>query len=156
RAGELRERQHWHVQLARQPLQPPADLRDLLHAVLVSLAAATTLRQLQVVHDEEIEPPLQHQPARFAAYLDQWDARRVVDVDVGLREPPHRLTDAPPLVVIYPARAQPLLVYPRVHREQARDQLLLAHLQAEDPHAVSVPEGCIVRQRQSKRGVVDD
>ncbi len=91
---------------------------------------------------------LHHQPPRLAAHLHHRDARRVVDVDVGLGESASRLADALPLLVADVASAQLLLVHARIHREQARDQLLFAHLQTEDGNIVPMAQRCIVSKRK--------
>ena len=94
------------------------------------------MHQLEIVHDQEIETAFHHQAARLAAHLDQCDAGCIVDVDIGLGEPRHRLADALPLLVVDVPRAQSLLVHASIHREQARHELLPAHLQTEDGDGV--------------------
>src|SRR5581483_10875728 len=58
--------------------------------------------------------------------------------------------------VVDVAGAQLRLIYTRIHREEARDQLLLAHLQAKDSNAMPVAQRGVVGQRKRERCVVDD
>jgi hypothetical protein len=50
------------LQLLRHLLERAADVGDLLLAALVAAAAA---HELEVVHDEEVQAPLELQPARL-------------------------------------------------------------------------------------------
>ncbi len=154
RARELRQREHRHVELAGQGFQAAADLRDLLDAVLVAAAAPAALHELQIVDDHQRKAVLHHQAARLAAHLHQRDGGRIVDVDVGLGETAHRIADALPLVVVQVARAQAALIHPGVHRKQARDELFLAHLQAEDGHALAEAQRRIMRQGERQGRVM--
>src|SRR5262245_52276122 len=58
RAGELRQCENRNVQLLGHFLERARDLGDLLLATLVP---AATLHQLEVVHDDEVEPALELQ-----------------------------------------------------------------------------------------------
>ncbi len=68
RARELRERDHRHAQLAREDLQPAAQLAHGRHARVIATVGA---HQLQVVDDDQPQPvlALAVQPARLRADL---------------------------------------------------------------------------------------
>ena len=76
--------QHRDVQVAREHLQVPRDLRHLLHAVL---DGSPGRHQLDVVDDDQPEVRLlRFQPSRLRADLHHRDRAGVVDVDRRLRE----------------------------------------------------------------------
>ena len=89
RAAELGDGDHRHLQLAREDLQPAADLAHLLDA---AVADAVRPHQLEVVDDDQAEAAaallLRVQAARLRAQLE--------DVDVGgVVDPERRLARAP-------------------------------------------------------------
>ena len=83
-AVQLRNGDHRDVQLLGEVLQAAADLRHLLRPVLVPPAGPGD--ELQVVHDEEVDPVLQREPLRFGADLQHGQVRRVVDIDGSFGE----------------------------------------------------------------------
>jgi hypothetical protein len=83
-AVQLRDRDDWDVQFLCEVLQPAADLRHLLGAVLVSLARSG--HELQVVHNEEVDPMLQGKTLGFCPDLQHGQVRGVVDVNGGIGE----------------------------------------------------------------------
>src|SRR3546814_19266977 len=62
RTAELRERQHRHIEILGQRLEPAADLGDFLHAI-VAAAAPRAREQLEIIDhhqpDHVIVPPLE-------------------------------------------------------------------------------------------------
>src|SRR6185295_7666652 len=130
-AGELRERDHRQLELFGELLEPPADGGDLQVAVLV---AAARLHQLEVVEDDEGETLLGFEAPRLRSDLEEGRVRRVVDEERGVRGRAHDLVNLRPLLVRESARAQARERDVGLRAEDAQSQLLLAHLEREDPH----------------------
>ena len=80
RAVELRDRDHRHLELAREDLEAAADLADLLDP---AVAHAVGAHQLEVVDDDQAEAAAVHlagvQAAGLRAQLEDVDVGRVVD-----------------------------------------------------------------------------
>ncbi len=155
-AGELRQRHDRDLQLAGQGLETAADLRDLLDAIGV-LRRRRGLHQLEVVDDDEVQADLRLEPPSLGPELHRADVRRVVDVDGRLRQRRHRLRDADEVHLVQEAGPQPLAVDPADRGEEPQDQLLLAHLQAEDADRPGrrVPDGGVFRDVQGEAGLAD-
>ena len=83
-------------------------------------------------------PALRLEPARLGPELHRRDVRRVVDVHRGFRERVHRRGDPGEVELLEEARAQALRVDVGDARQQAQDELLLAHLEAEDADALAL------------------
>ena len=83
-AVQLGDGDHRDIQFLREVLQAAADLRHLLGAVLIAPAGSGD--ELQVVHDEEIDPMFEREPLGFGPNLQHGQVRRVVDIDGRIRE----------------------------------------------------------------------
>ena len=89
-AGELRQRDHRHLQLARELLEPAADLAHLLDPVRLALGEVA-LHELQVVHDQQVEPALLRlEPPSLGPQLEHGEDRRVVDPHGRVQAPARR------------------------------------------------------------------
>src|SRR3546814_10676208 len=80
RTAELRERQHRHIEILGQRLEPAADFGDFLHA-MVAAAAPRAREQLEIIDHHQpdlvIVPPLE--PPHPRVERADRDARGIVD-----------------------------------------------------------------------------
>src|SRR3546814_2753373 len=80
RTAELRERQHRHIEILGQRLEPAADFGDFLHAI-VAAAAPRAREQLEIIDHHQpdlvIVPPLE--PPHPRVERADRDARGIVD-----------------------------------------------------------------------------
>ena len=130
-----RERDDRDAELAGEGLEPARDLRHLLDAVRVAVRRRR-LHQLEVVDDHEVQPGLRLEAAGLRPELHRADVRRVVDVHRRLGQGVHRRRDPREVHLLEEARPEALAVDVRDAREQPQDELLLAHLEAEDADAL--------------------
>src|SRR4051794_39003549 len=97
-AVELRQGDHRHFELAREGLEAAADLADLLDPVLRAAAVPAGAHELQIVDQHEAEPvrALLGETAALRAYVEYREVRRVVDMQLRLREPRRGSEDLAP------------------------------------------------------------
>jgi hypothetical protein len=103
---------------------------------------------LQVIDHDEVEAVLGLEPPRLGADVHDAGAGLVVDVDLGLRQAAEGAADPVPLAVVDLAEAEAVRVDPGLHREQPLDELVGAHLHAEDADRVAVADGGAVGHAQ--------
>ena len=135
-------------------LEAAADLGDFLDAVGVA-AVGGGLHQLQVVHDQQVQPVLGLEAASLGPQLHRADVGRVVDEDRRVRKGLHRRRDAGEVQLLQEAGPQPLRVDRGDARQQAQDQLLLAHLQAEDADRLALANGRVLGDVEREAGLAD-
>jgi len=152
-AAELRRRQQGDVQFAGQLFEGAADVRDFLHAVGVAAHGAPGVHQLQVVDDDQVEAVLAVEAAALGAELHGADGGRIVQEDAQVAHVARRFHEARPLRIADLAQAQILGTDARLGGDHALDELLVAHLHAEDGHAGRPLPGGVDRQGQQEGGL---
>ncbi len=133
----------------------PREISETSWTRLASLLVVVACIELQVVDDHEIETGLGLQPAGLGAQLHGADVRRVVDVHRRLGQRVHRRRDAGEVELVQETGAELLRVDVGDAREQAQDQLLLAHLQAEDTDALALAHGGVLGDVEGERRLAD-
>ena len=128
---QLRQRQHWHLELLGKRLHRARDFGNFRGAVF---AVADCLHQLQVVDDNrsELASILAGETAGARAHLQRVHRRRLVDVYWRVVELAQRARKAFPVVVGQAAGANLLLVEPADRAHQSHGELRCAHFHAED------------------------
>src|SRR3954451_1500871 len=125
---KLRHRDHRHLQLARQHLEPAADLADLLDAAVGAVLGAT---QLQVVDEHEAELVTRVQATRLRPQVEDAEVARVVYVERRGGELLGRLDDLRPAVGPDAPLAEVVAVQLRLGRDEALGEFCLRHLERE-------------------------
>ena len=148
---ELRDRHHRDAQLLGQRLQAARDLRDLLGAVLV--ARVGSRHELQIIDDEQVQAVLEAEAARLRAHLHDRDAGRVVDEHLGLRQRARRPAQPVPVLLVEVAGVDLVGVDLPLGAQQSFDELLLGHLEAEDPDALPLLERHVGRDVEANAGL---
>ena len=130
RTAKLRQRDHRQLQLLGHGLEATADLRNLVHAVVVG--AARALQQLQVVDHDEADLVLPLQPP--CAHPQRIDGERggVVDIERQVGETLARFGKPGELVAPDIARTQLFRADLRLFGKDTRRQLVRAHFEAEE------------------------
>src|SRR4051812_14529665 len=129
-AVELRQRDHRHLELARERLEAAAYLPDLLDPVLHVPGRA---HQLQIVDQDQAQPVrvLLREPSGLRSHVQHGQVGAVVDIQARLREPVRRLQDLPPARLRNLALAQVVALDGGLARDEALRELPLGHLEAE-------------------------
>ena len=130
-AGELREGDNWDVEFAGHELEATGDFGDFLDAVVVG-AEGVAAHELEVVDDDEADAVLVGGAAGFGAHLEDAHAGGVVDVNRGFGHFAHGFGEAGEIVGAEVAGADVPAVDARSVGEHTVDDLLFAHLLAED------------------------
>ncbi len=134
RAAELRQREHRHAEFLGQRLQAAGDLADLLHPVLVR-RLGRALEQLEIVDHDDADPLLPLEPPGAGPERGDRQRRRIVDVERQLRQLPGGAREAVEFRLADLAHPQVLGIDPRLLGENARRELVGAHLEAEEGDA---------------------
>ena len=92
-AGELGERKDRNIQLLGQRLEPGRDLCDLLHPAL-GRAPRGARQKLEIVDNDQAEPPLALQSPRAGGELRDGDAAGLVDIEWQVLQLLRHLDDA--------------------------------------------------------------
>ena len=100
-------------------------------------------------------PALGLEPARLRPQLHRRDVRRVVDVHRRLGQGVHRRRDPGEVELLEEAGAQPLRVDVGDARQQAQDELLLAHLEAEHADALALLDGGVLGDVEREARLAD-
>ena len=134
RTGQLRQAKHGHVQLLGHDLQRAGDVRNDLLAVFTAVAAAARAdHELEIVDDDKAEII---KAAALGVHLRNGQRRIVVHADVRLRKRRGRDADLAPLLHRQLARDELLVVHKALVGDQARDELLLRHFEREKRHGL--------------------
>ena len=132
-AGELGDRQHRHLELAGEDLQPAAHLADLLDPVGARVVGA---HQLQVVDDDQAEAApvlvLGVQPPRLRPQVEQAEVGGVVEPERRLLELVAGAHHLRPVLLRDLPLAQLVAGDPRPAGDEALRQLDLGHLEGEE------------------------
>ena len=126
--GELRAGNQRHFQLQRNRLQLAA---DFAHLQLTVLGLAVGVHKTQIVHDDEVKPLVHHQAAAARTELRWRDARRIVNVNRGVRHGADGFRQLYPVLFTQGALADALHVDARVGAEHTQGNLLARHFQRE-------------------------
>ncbi len=137
---ELRDADDGHRQVAGEHLEAARDGGDLLDAVLVPHPAAA-LHELDVVDDQQVQPLAALQAARLGAHLADRHALGVVDEQAGGRQPVGGPADARPVLGGEAAGPDAPGVHDGRRGQQALDELVAAHLEAEDRDRALLAQG---------------
>ena len=100
-------------------------------------------------------PRLRLEPAGLGPKLHRRDVRRVVDVHRRFRQRIHRRRDPGEVELFEEARAEALRVDVGDARQQAQDELLLAHLQAEHADALALLDGGVLGDVEREARLAD-
>jgi len=128
-AIQLRQGDHRAIDFLRQRLETARDLGDLGGAVLLG---ARHGHELQIVHDDEIQPMLTLDATRPRAQFSRRERRRVIDEDLGVLQLLGGAGDARPVVLGQLAAANIAQVHAAHRRQHARQNLLGRHFQREN------------------------
>jgi hypothetical protein len=135
-------------------LRPRLISLTFLDAVGVAVGAVA-LHELQVVHDEQVQAALRLQPAGLGPQFHGADAGRVVYEDGRVRKLLQRRGDPGEVQLLQEAGAESLRVDRGHAGQQAQDELLLAHFQAEDADGLALPDGGVLRDVEREARLTD-
>src|SRR3954451_23803009 len=138
---ELRHGDNRHLQLARQHLEPAADLADLLDAAVGAVLGA---HELQVVDDHEAELVARVEAARLGTQVEDAEVARVVDVERRRGELLGGLDDLRPAVGADAPLPEVVAVPLRLRGEEALRELGLGHLERELGDRLAVIDGRVL------------
>ena len=157
RTGELRDRQHRHLELAGEDLQPTADLTDLLDPVGARVVGA---HQLQVVDDDQAEAAallfLGVQPPRLRPQVEHAEVGGVVEPERRLLQLVAGAHHLGPVLLGDLPLAQLVAGDPRPAGDEALGKLDLRHLQREKGDRQLPLDRHVFGDVGDDRAVVDD
>ena len=133
----------------------PREISETSWTRLASRFVRGRLHQLEVVDDDEVQAGLRLEPARLGAQLHRADVRRVVDVHRRFGQRVHGRRDPGEVHLLEEAGAQALRVDVGDAREQAQDELLLAHLEAEHADALALLDGGVLGDVEREARLAD-
>ena len=150
-SGKLRQRDDRDLQLLGQELQAARDLRDLLRAVVETAVAR---HQLEVIHEDQVEPLLPLQALRLGAHHGHRHGGAVIDEEV--RPPDRRLREHEPLDRLLRGIpvADLLGIHVGLRAEDPEAELLHGHLQRKEPDGLPrLAQGDMLRDVQREGGL---
>src|SRR3990170_4117996 len=121
-AIELREGDHGNLKLFCERLERSRNVRYLLFPVVVPSPSA---HELEVVHDDELEPMLGLQTPRLGAHLKHRYRRRIVDEDRRLGQPSGSQGELGPIGFGQIPCPEPVGIHPGLGAEHPEDKLFL-------------------------------
>ena len=133
----------------------PREISDTSWTRFASRFVRGRLHELEVVDDHEVEAGLGLEPASLRPELHRGDVRRVVDVHRRLGQGVHRRRDPGEVELLEEARSEPLRVDVGDARQEAQDELLLAHLEAEDADALALADGGVLGDVEREARLAD-
>ena len=95
-------------------------------------------------------------PSRLGPDLQSTQRGRIVYENGRFRQLAHRSAEMRPIFIGQAAYAQPMRVHPRLRTQQPLSQLMIRHLQAENPHRHFMLNSGVAGDAQSKSRIVDD
>ena len=150
RAAQLRQHDDRDVELLGQPLERPRDRRQLQRPVLEAAAAG---HQLDVVDDQQVRPCSACSRRALARISSTPMLGGVVDEQLHRAQRLERVRDAAVVLLPDGAAHQPMAVDLRLRRQQAQEQRLLRHFQAEEADRVVRLRGDVLRDVQHQAGL---
>ena len=134
-ARQLRQGDDRDVELLSDGLQPLGDFRHLVHAAVLGGRGA---QKLQVVHDQQVQPPRPLQLPCARGKLVDRQRGRVVDIQRAVLQVVGGGDEAAELLFRHVAAADQFAGHFGRFRQDARGQLLGRHLQREEAHDAPV------------------
>ena len=147
---QLRQSDNRHVKFTSNQFKITRDFGHLLLTVFATLTSISTLHQLNIIDDNEIEAMFHLETAQFRAHILYGKTRRIIDKELGFTHAIRCGNNLFPVSRIHVRTAQFFRAHTCHGGQNTTNELFLAHFQGKERHRLVVQHRYVLSDVQGE------